>query len=223
VPHPSSARAEPDLSAWVELVAVMRRLRHECAWKGAQTHRSLARHLLEEAHELAEVLDGLEPGLASYDDPTEREHLREELGDVLLQVLFHASIAEEQGWFDVEDVAASLRAKLVRRNPHVFGEPTAEGFGETDPERINALWESAKAQEKQRDDLLEGIAVTLPALSRATKVLDRRERGGLSLPAPAPDQGAEVGEELLALVERARRDGLDPEQELREAVRRLGR
>lgn len=195
---------------------MMRRLRVECGWKAAQSHRSLARHLLEEAHELVEVLDALDDTAPTPDVAT-REHLCEELGDVLLQVLFHAAIAEERGWFDTDDVARTLREKLLRRNPHVFGEESLRG--ETDPVRINELWESAKAAEKQRSDLDDGIPATLPALSRASKVLDRRERAGL--PDPEPGPGADLGEELLGLVVRARAQGVDPEQALRDTLRRL--
>ncbi|WP_051706103.1 MazG nucleotide pyrophosphohydrolase domain-containing protein [Nocardioides aequoreus] len=210
-----------------ELVGMMRRLRAECGWKAAQTHRSLARHLLEETHELVEVLDQLDdagpaPGVET------RDHLREELGDVLLQVLFHAAIAEERGWFDADDVALTLRDKLLRRNPHVFGD-VAERGGETDPARINELWEAAKAAERPRADLHDGIPAALPALARASKVLDRRERAGLPVPEVPEvpggradvDPGTEVGEELLGLVARARAQGVDPEQALRDALRRL--
>ena len=101
----------------VEFVAVMRRLRAECPWKAAQTHGSLARYLLEEAHETLEAIDA---GELSGD----WDHLREELGDLLLQVYFHAAIAEERGEWTIDDVAADIVAKLRRRNPHVFGEPT---------------------------------------------------------------------------------------------------
>lgn len=193
-------------SALLEVVAMMRRLRVECGWKASQTHRTLARHLLEETYETLEAIE-------SGDDA----HLREELGDLLLQVLFHAAIAEQEGRFDLEDVAAGLREKLLHRNPHVFG-----GLVESDPVRINEAWEAAKATEKQRADLWEGIPAALPALARAAKVLDRHERAGIPAPPPPADPGPEValGEELLALVERARAEGVDAEQALRDAVRR---
>ena len=193
-------------SALLEVVAMMRRLRAECGWKAAQTHRTLARHLLEETYETLEAIE-------SGDD----NHLREELGDLLLQVLFHAAVAEEDGRFDLEDVAGGLRTKLLHRNPHVFGE-----LVETDPARINEAWEAAKASEKQRDDLWEGIPAALPALAFAAKVLDRHERAGVEAVVPPTDPAPEVaiGEELLATVERARTAGVDPEQALRDAVRR---
>lgn len=204
---------------------MMRRLRAECGWKAAQTHRTLARHLLEESHELAEVLDELEPGRAAYDDQTVRDHLREELGDVLLQVLFHAAVAEERGWFDVDDVAATLREKLLRRNPHVFGDDGDDRRGETDPTRINELWEAAKRAERPTPAVPvdADLPATLPALLRADKLLDRRGRAGLAT-APEPradDVAAQVGVDLLAVVARAHDLGVDPEQALRDVLRGL--
>lgn len=199
---------------------MMRRLRAECGWKAAQTHRTLARHLLEESHELAEVLDELEPGRAAYDDEAVRAHLREELGDVLLQVLMHAAIAEEHGWFDAEDVAVTLREKLLRRNTHVFGPDR-----ETDPTRINELWEAAKRAEKPAavPPTDADLPATLPALLRADKLLDRRDRAGLTTaPEARPgDAAAEVGADLLAVVARARELRVDPEQALRDVLRGL--
>ncbi len=194
-------------SPLVDLVAIMARLRAECAWKAAQTHRSLARHLLEETYEALEAIEDLDRG-------GRPEDLREELGDVLLQVYLHAAIAAETGAFDIEGVAAGLKEKMLRRNPHVFGE-----VEETDPERINETWESLKATEKQRTGIFDGIPRELPALARAAKVLERLERSGTALPAPDPD---DLGDRLLALVAEARATGEDPEQALREAVRRVG-
>ena len=195
-----------DLVALVELMA---RLRAECGWKAAQTHRTLARHLLEETYETIEAIE------SSPDGDIDDEHLAEELGDVLLQVYFHAAIAAETGRFDIEDVAAGLREKLIRRNPHVFGEVDA-----TDPVEINEHWERVKAAEKQRTSLLDGIPPTLPALTRAAKVLDRLERAGRPAPRDVGSSG-DLGDRLLALVVEARTEGLDPEQALRDAVRRL--
>ena len=168
----ASAEVSPqtDLSPLIELVEIMARLRAECGWKAAQTHRTLARHLLEETYETLEAIE--------TDDP---DHLREELGDVLLQVYLHAAIAAQGGEFDMEDVARGLLEKMLRRNPHVFGDAH-----ETDPTRINDTWESLKASEKQRTGLLDGIPAELPALSRAAKVLDRLERAGRPLPPAGP-------------------------------------
>ncbi len=201
----AGASPRSDQSPLIDLVEIFRRLRAECAWKAAQTHRSLARHLLEEAYEAVEAIESGDP-----------DHLREELGDVLLQVYLHAAIAAEAGEYDVEDVAAQLREKMLRRNPHVFG----SGEPETDPARVNERWEEVKAAEKQRDDVLEGVPLALPALSRAAKVLDRLQRAGR--PVRLDPAATDLGERLLLLVEEARDAGVDPEQALRDAVRRAG-
>jgi len=194
-----------ELSPLIELVEIMARLRAECGWKAAQTHRTLARHLLEETYETLEAIEAGDP-----------DHLREELGDVLLQVYLHAAIAAQAGEFDIDDVARGLVEKMLRRNPHVFGD-----VQETDPARINDTWESLKAAEKQRTGLLDGIPAELPALSRAAKVLDRLERAGSPLPLAPTGVTADLGDRLLALVAEARESGVDPEQALRDAVRRV--
>lgn len=181
----------------------MRRLRTECAWKASQTHRSLARYLLEETHETLEAID-----------TGDAEHLREELGDLLLQVYFHAAIAEQAGEFTLDDVAADITAKMRRRNPHVFGSAAAGT-----PEEINEVWESIKATEKQRTSVTDGLPPGLPALLYADKVLDRLEREGAE---PTVDRAADdLGSRLLALVAEAHAAGVDPEQALRDAVRGL--
>jgi len=184
----------------VELVETMARLRAECAWKREQTHRSLARYLVEETHETLEAIDS-----------GDMAHLREELGDLLLQVYFHAAIAAESGDFDIRDVAGDLNAKLVRRNPHVFGDSTA-----THPDEINDAWEQIKLTEKKRATPVEGIPTSLPALLYADKVVDRMRRAGR----PVQAETGDVGSRLLALVVEAHDAGLDPEQALRDAVRR---
>ncbi len=198
-----SAPADPAL---VELAEVMARLRRECAWKAGQTHESLVRYLLEETYELVEAIE-----------TGDADHLREELGDLLLQVFFHASIAAENGRFDIDDVAADLVAKLRRRNPHVFAPDGASDAH--DPESINEQWERIKAAEKQRPGVMDGVPDELPALLRATKALDRLERAGV---APDLDPSADgLGDRLLALAVEARAAGVDPEQALRAAVRRV--
>ena len=193
----------------LEFADVMRRLRAECPWKAAQTHRSLARYLLEETHETVEALD-----------TGDVAHLREELGDLLLQVFLHAAIAEEAGEFTLDEVAADATAKMVRRNPHVFGD---EASTDLTPAEVNEEWERRKAAEKSsRSSVLDGLPPGLPALLLADKVLDRLARGGHDAPAgPAPDDPPDdLGERLLALVAEARAEGTDPEQALRDAVRR---
>ena len=204
----------------------MRRLRAECAWKAGQTHRSLARYLLEETHETLEAID-----------TGDMAHLREELGDLLLQVYFHAVIAEESGDFTIDDVAGDIVAKMRRRNPHVFARPGGEKAPGGDAAAINEAWEAIKAREKSRSSVTDGLPPGLPALLYADKVLDRLERAAASashnshLEQPqlplrgeqAPLRGGEgdLGERLLALVAEARATGTDPEQALRDAVRRL--
>jgi XTP/dITP diphosphohydrolase len=183
----------------LEFLDVMRRLRVECAWKAGQTHRSLVRYLLEETHETIEAIESGDP-----------DHLREELGDLLLQVYFHAVIAEESGEFTIDDVAADIIAKMHRRNPHVFA-PDADS--PTDATDIDAAWQRIKAEEKQRTSVTDGIPPTLPALLYADKVLGRLDH--------VPEPGDDLGGRLLALVVEARADGIDPEQALRTAVRGL--
>jgi XTP/dITP diphosphohydrolase len=183
----------------LEFLEVMRRLRAECPWKAEQTHRSLARYLLEETHETLEAIDTGDDAL-----------LREELGDLLLQVYFHAVMAEERGAFTIDDVARDITAKMHRRNPHVFGDPDADH--PQDAAGVNEAWEAIKATEKHRASVTDGLPETLPALLYATKVL---ERGGAR---PAEGSGV-LGDRLLALVAEAVDAGVDAEQALRDAVR----
>ncbi len=193
----------------VELLDVMRRLRAECPWKAEQTHRSLARYLLEETHETIEALD-----------TGDLDHLREELGDLLLQVYFHAVIAEESGAFTLDDVARGITAKMLRRNPHVFGD-AEQRAGVGDAASVNDAWQAIKAQEKARSAVTDGLPPTLPALLHADKVLDRLARQGVHPEPVDPGPGDDVGDRLLALVAEARAAGTDPEQALRDAVRRI--
>ncbi|GII99206.1 XTP/dITP diphosphohydrolase [Sediminihabitans luteus] len=170
-----------------DLVATMDRLYSPggCPWDAEQTHTSLVRYLLEEAHELAEAIE-------THDRPG----MREELGDVLLQVVFHARIAADDpdDPFTVDDVAADLVAKLRRRHPHVFA---ADGAGPAPvPQDMHAQWDAIKRTEKRRTSVLEGIALDQGALARAQKVLGRAARAGIVLdPAPGtrPDAGPGPG------------------------------
>ena len=219
--------SEPD-EAVLEFAEVVRQLRAECPWKASQTHRSLTRYLLEETHETVEALD-----------TGDAVHLREELGDLLLQVFLHTAIAEQAGDFTLGDVAADATAKMVRRNPHVLG-PDARGEAQREgltPAEVNEEWERRKALEKSsRSSVLDGLPPGLPALLLADKVLDRLARAGRPVPpTPVPPGGPsmgdpvtgdevsqeEVGNQLLALVARSRASGVDAEQALRDAVRRL--
>jgi XTP/dITP diphosphohydrolase len=184
----------------------MRRLRAECAWKREQTHESLRRYLVEESWETLEAIDSGDP-----------DHLREELGDLLLQIGFHAVIAEERGEFTFDEVVQGIVDKLRRRNPHVFA-PAGDRVPVTDAASVNELWESVKAMEKQRSSVFEGLPPGLPALLLADKVLDRAERAGTPVDLPSSDG---IGDRLLALVAEARTAGVDPEHALRDAVRRV--
>lgn len=191
----------------IEAIDVVDRLRSPggCPWDAAQTHRSLAPYLLEETYE---VLDAIESA-----EPIDMTALREELGDLLFQVLFHARLAEESAvapW-SIDDVARDLAEKLRRRHPHVFGAVEVSGA-----EEVNANWHRIKAGEKQRASVLDGVPAAQPALALAAKVVARADRAGL---AAAPDE-AGIGAELFALVRRAVVEGVDPEQALRETTRR---
>jgi len=189
----------------IDLVRVMDRLRRNCPWDQEQTHESLAKYLLEETYETLEAID-----------TGDRAHLREELGDLLLQVAFHSRIAEEDtDGFSIDDVSGDIVEKLIRRHPHVFGTVDA-----ADAAAVEANWETIKAAEKQRTSVLEGIPLALPALALADKVLGRAAK---ILPAeptspPVESDSARIGAELLALVREARRLGVDAEQALRTTV-----
>lgn len=183
---------------------VMHRLRRECPWDAEQTHRSLVTYLVEET---GEVVDAIETG-----DDTD---LREELGDLLLQVYFHAAIAEQEGRFTLDEVAAGIADKLVRRHPYVFGD------GEI-PEDLHATWEARKRAEKGRTSALEGIADSLSVVARATKVASRTRKHAVPMDLPDdPVTEAEVGQGILDLVLRAQAQGIDADQATRDALRGL--
>lgn len=189
------------------LAEVMHRLRSGCPWDASQTHASLVGYLVEETLEVVEAIE------AGTDDD-----LLEELGDLLLQVFFHSEIAAETGRFTVDDVAGRIADKLVARHPYVF----ADGAVPDDPV---SSWERAKAAEKSRSSVLDGIPERMSALTRAAKVLSRATSHGLDpdgLVAPAGEVGADgIGPALLALVARARELGVDPEQAARASLRSL--
>jgi XTP/dITP diphosphohydrolase len=194
----------------LDLVAVMHRLRSPggCPWDREQTHTSLAPYLLEETYETLEAID-----------TGDQQHLREELGDLLLQVVFHARIATErtEDPWGIDDVAAGITDKLVRRHPHVFADATAETAA-----HVEQAWDTLKATEKQRESVLDGIPAALPALALAAATVSRARRAGVE-PRPADDlepADDRLGQALLALVQQAVTDGLDPETALRTAVRR---
>ena len=182
-----------ELVAFAELV---RTLRARCPWDQAQTHASLVSHLIEEAYETVEAIDSGDP-----------DHLAEELGDVLFQVFFHATLATEAGQFTVADVARGVHDKLVRRHPHVFGDISAET-----PAQVMANWEQIKREEKGRASVMDGIPAALPALLHAVKVQRRAASAGYVEPDTEPDT---FGPALFALADGARRAGADPEAALR--------
>ena len=204
----------------------MRAVRERCVWSQRITHRDLVPYLIEESHE---VIDAVESGT--------RADLREELGDLLWQVLFHAAIAAQdpEDPFDIDDVARTLTEKMVRRHPHVFADAVA-----TTPEEVLVHWNAAKAAEKrERRSVLDGVPSGMPSLARAQKLLGRAAQvlppgaepnprapesepgsdGAQALPVPASE--AELGDLLLTLTAIARANGWDAERALRERLRSL--
>ena len=198
-----------------ELVQVMDRLRSPggCPWDARQTHQSLVEYLVEEAYETVEAIEA-----------GDRDDLREELGDLLLQVVFHARIAQEDPddpW-DIDDVADGIVRKLIRRHPHVFADASADTA-----EEVEARWHELKAAEKGRESVTDGIPASLPALVLAAKLMTRSE--GLGVPVAGASNGdaviasvesqEELGELLLAITAAARSRGWDAEAAVRSAAR----
>jgi XTP/dITP diphosphohydrolase len=188
-------------------------LRVNCPWDASQTHESLTPYLLEETYE---AVDALTAG--------DQAAVREELGDVLLQVMFHARVAQERSdgtGYTIDDVADGIIDKLTRRHPHVFGDVSVSGADE-----VKQNWDTIKAAERAASgragtaSALDGVPLSQPALSLAAQLLRRAERAGAPAELAGPDGagGTDLGRELLALVNRARADGLDPELELRAAA-----
>ncbi len=221
---------------WPGLVRTNARLRRDCPWDREQTHHTLARHLLEEAYEALAAVEAL-PVAAPAGPPDVAAYLEleEELGDLLLQVVFHATLAAETGIFGIEEVAEAIRRKLVARHPHVFGDTEADSA-----EQVLSNWDRLKTAEKGRESLLDGVPVSLPALARAESVQRRVASVGFDWPnrdgvvakvgeelaellAPDADQLHEVGDLLFSVVNLARHLAVDPEQALRTAVTRFER
>ena len=209
----------------LDLVRVMARLRGPggCPWDREQTHQTLGRHLLEEAHETLEAIDQGDP-----------DRLREELGDLLLQIVFHAEMARQEGTFDVDDVAEAITQKLVRRHPHVFGDVSVDSAAE-----VLVNWERIKQEEKGEHPVDEDIPSTLPALARASKVQRRaagfgfdwrtreaalgkvrEELDELDRAEPGREE-EELGDLLFAVASLGRRLDVDPETALRKATARF--
>ncbi|MCL1975834.1 MAG: nucleoside triphosphate pyrophosphohydrolase [Firmicutes bacterium] len=220
---------EQKIAGWPKLLMIMRRLRGEkgCPWDKEQTHDSLKRYLLEESYE---VLDAIESG----DDTA----LCEELGDVLLQVVFHAQIAAEEGRFDIEDVLAAVNGKMKHRHPHVFGESAVDNSA-----AVLTQWEAIKAEEKTTSGGARHIMKlndNLPALLLAQKVQDKAARVGFDWPdtsgpwqkiyeeleelkqaASKEERRDELGDAVFALVNLARFMELDAEDSLRHTVKKF--
>lgn len=212
------------MEAFERLVKIMEELRSKCPWDRSQTHQSLKKYLIEEAYE---VLDAIDSG----DD----QKLKEELGDLLLQVVFHSQIAKERSAFDIKDVIETLNKKLIERHPHVFGCES--------PQEVLQRWEERKL--KDRESLMDGIPRSLPALMRSQKLQDRASLVGFDFKSPAEvfdkileelqelrlavDKGSkrevehELGDLLTAVVELGRLLGVDAEQCLQKANDRFER
>lgn len=217
---------EPDhlTSLWIDAVApavasevarfdeLVHVLRERCPWDREQTHQSLTRHLLEETYEVLDALEHLDAETGEG-----YEHLEEELGDLLFQVCFHATLAGENGAFTLADVARGIHDKLVLRHPHVFGEVEAG-----DASAVMRNWEQIKKDEKGRESIFEGIPVSLPSLLYALKIVRKAATLDVDLPAAAPAATAnDIGHALLAVVAAARALDVDPEAALRAAANEL--
>jgi len=202
-------------SQLLRLLEVMDRLRSPggCPWDAEQTHQSLIKYLLEESYEFADSVD---------DD--DRAAMREELGDILLQVYFHSRIAQEHPTdpFSIEEVAEGIADKLIRRHPHVFGNDAVESSAD-----VLANWEKLKAAEKNRNSATDGVALSQPALPLITKLIYRAEKNGIDLDLPTTDMNNDVpadiaiGDALVAAVVAAIKHGIEPEDLLRSRAREI--
>jgi len=225
--------AAPVGAALVRFHELARTLREQCPWDREQTHRSLVKYLIEETYETVDAIEALDE-----DDPSTDEDLIEELGDLLYQIEFHATIAEQQGRFTMADVAQGIHDKLVRRHPHVFGDVQAD-----DTETVLTNWDAIKRAEKGRTSVFDGVPGSLPALSYAAKVQSKAAGVGFDWPnvdgaipkvdeelaevqdarrnGTADDVREEVGDLLFAVVNVARHLKVDPESALRAATQKF--
>jgi MazG family protein len=218
------SRRDDPLAALIAVMARLRDAERGCPWDREQTFESIAPYTLEEAYEVADAIDRRDP-----------DALRSELGDLLFQVVFHARMAEERGWFDFPDVAQAIHDKLVRRHPHVFGDVRIES-----QEELTKLWENAKALERGADaSVLHDIPHALPALARATKLGKRAGTVGFDWPdaasvrqkvgeelaeleaADAETVAEELGDVLFSVANLSRHLKVDPEEALRVANRKF--
>ena len=204
------AGAPPIAAEVARFAELVRTLRERCPWDREQTHRTLTRHLLEETYEVLEAIENL-------DRPGGAEHLEEELGDLLFQVVFHATLAAEEGSFTLADIATGIHDKLVLRHPHVFGTVEAETAGQ-----VMRNWEQIKRDEKGRASIMDGIPGDLPSLLYAHKVQRKAASVGAEVE-PIGDAATdeEVGVLLFGAVALARRLGVDPEAALRATTARF--
>ena len=231
--RPGAPAAHPEFD---RLVRTMWRLRQPdgCPWDREQTHRSITKNMVEEAYEAVEAIEA-----------NDREHLLEELGDVLEQVVLHAQIAADEGSFTIDDVVHGLNEKLVRRHPHVFGKHAAAGDGG----EVQDIWDEVKAAERassgekdeQPQGLLDSVPRSLPALMQCQKISKRAAKAGFEWPDEAgvwekvaeeraemereapgtPERAAEFGDLLFSLVNVARWEGIDAEEALAGANRKF--
>ncbi len=231
---------DPPPVGYVGAVQAMRRLREECPWDREQTHDSLVKFLIEESYELVDAIRHLTPGApdAMDIDYGAYAEVEDELGDVLLQVIFHANLASEVAAFDIEDVAERLRQKLVRRHPHVFGDVEVENADE-----VVRNWSKIKETERERASTLDGVPPGLPALQRATKLQAKAKQVGFDWQSVEPvlekveeelaelredlanaDRASEeLGDLLFAVTNVARHLGIDSEQALGRSADRFER
>lgn len=205
-----SATPDPLAGAITQLCDLMVTLRAECPWDRVQTHATLRRHLLEEAYEVLEVLDRLDGDATPARDAAYVD-LREELGDLVFQVVFHAHLAAEAGQFDLASVLHGVHDKLVARHPQIFDPETASDTED---------WETAKVREKGRDSVLDGIPATLPALAMTTKLIAKARAVDPTLVAslladPTIAATEPVGTALFGLAVDAKANSQDAESSLR--------
>lgn len=226
----SSEGAEPSAPVGAQvlrLISIMDRLRSPggCPWDAEQTHESLVQYLVEETYETIEAIDS-----------QDRDDLIEELGDLLLQIVFHARIGQEadQPW-SIDDVATGISDKLIRRHPHVFAAPSNEAAPEIkDAATSERAWQLLKAAEKGRSSVTDGVPMGMPPLTLAAKLMRRAERGEVAVEVTDPQVVADVsqllgaqptseriGEVLIALVGQAERNGIDADAALRHEVQRF--
>jgi len=207
------AAAPPVAREVVRFDELVRILRARCPWDREQTHRTLTRHLLEETYEVLEAIEALPEDVDDGGAGEGFDHLEEELGDLLFQVVFHATLAAEEGHFTLADVARGIHDKLVHRHPHVFA-----GVQADTPAEVVTNWEQIKRAEKGRASIMDGIGDGLPSLLYAHKVQRKAASVGLE---PVADDADPLGAELFALVDRCRHASVDPEAALRATAARF--